>query len=75
MADLRYRKEPGLYAAICSVVKARLGKEVFYSFDITYSFLQMRYTSTYVNFLGEKQTDRYDVRQNAIVLHLGFELF
>ena len=69
-----YRKQPGFHGVIGAGFKARLGKEVFYSFDISYGFTQMRYTESFLNFLGEEQTTRYDLRRTAIVLQLGIEL-
>ena len=74
MRTNHYRKQPGFHGVIGIGYKARLGKEVFYSFDLSFGFTQMRYTVSYINFLNEKQIERYDLRRTAIVLHLGFEV-
>ncbi|WP_317897314.1 hypothetical protein [Aurantibacillus circumpalustris] len=70
-----YKKLPGYYTALGLGFKARLGKEVFYSFDLSYSIKQIRYNYNYTNFLNEWQTDKYDIRQYSILLRMGIEIF
>lgn len=71
-----YKNMPGGYAAIGLGFKARLGKEVFYSFDINYCFRQTRYNQTYKNnWTNQMQTDKYDVRKFLILVNMGLEIF
>lgn len=71
----KYREDEGYYGAVGIGFKARLGNEVFYSFDVSYTTRQTKYNYSYRNFLSEWQTDKYDLRQNRIVLNLGIEIF
>jgi hypothetical protein len=71
-----YKSLPSGYAAFGLGFKARLGKEVFYSFDINYCIRQTRYNYTYPsNWMDQLQTDRYDIRQFAILVNMGIEIF
>ncbi|MCC6372029.1 MAG: hypothetical protein IT236_13580, partial [Bacteroidia bacterium] len=55
--------------------KARLGKEVFYTFDVNYTLRQPRYNHTYTNFRSEKQTDKFNLQQSALMINMGLEIF
>lgn len=70
-----FKKKPGYYTTCGLGFKAKLGKEVFYSFDLSYCIKQTRYNYNYVNFINEWQTDKYDIRHYSILLRMGIELF
>lgn len=71
-----YKNMPGGYAAFGLGFKARLGKEVFYSFDINYCIRQTRYNQTYKDsWSNQWQTDRYDIRKFVILINMGLEIF
>ena len=70
-----YDKKAGYYGTIGIGYKARLGKEVFYSFDLSYSMKQTRYSQTYTPFISsESSTEKVDFRRNSVVLCLGLEI-
>jgi len=71
----KYMKAPGYYAGIGLGFKARLGKEVFYSFDVNYCIRQTRFDYSYTNFIKAQQTDKYDFRQNCLLVRMGIEIF
>jgi hypothetical protein len=69
-----YNKRPGLYAAGGIGYKAKLGNEVFYTFDISYTMRQTRYSYSYQNFMPNRtETIKHDLRQFAIVVNMGLE--
>jgi len=70
-----YKKLAGYYFAFGLGFKAKLGKEVFYTFDVSYCLRQTRYNYNYVNFIKEWQTEKNDLRQFAIMVNMGFEIF
>src|SRR5690606_4555392 len=61
--EQQYHKQVGFHGVIGAGFKAKLSSEVYYSFDISYGFTQMRYQTTYDNFLRERQKDKYDLRR------------
>ena len=71
----KYTKQPGYYAGIGVGFKARIGKEVFYSFDVNYCTKQTRYTYSYQNFINQWQTEKYNLIQNCILVRMGIEIF
>ena len=70
-----YKKRAGYYTSAGLGFKAKLGKEVFYSFDLSYSIKQTRFNYNYLNFINEWQADKYDIRQYSLLLRMGVELF
>ena len=70
-----YKKLMGYHTAFGIGFKAKLGHEVFYSFDINYLIKQTRFNYNYIGFRNEWQTEKYDVRQYAIILNMGLEFF
>ena len=73
--NFNYEKKTGYYTTCGLGFKAKLGKEVFYSFDLSYCIKQTRFNYNYINFINEWQTDKYDMRQYSILLRMGVELF
>jgi hypothetical protein len=69
-----YSKHRGLYTAIGLGFKAKMGKELFYSFDVSYCTRQTRYDHHYMDFRGW-QTEKLDRKQYMIVVNLGLEIF
>lgn len=70
-----YKKKPGAYAGIGIGYKAKLGNEVFYTFDLNYCLRQTIYSSTYFNHWSRQtQSDKLDFRQFALVLNMGLEI-
>ena len=75
-ANYNYKKLTGYYGAFGLGFKARIGKEIFYSFDVNYCLRQTRYNYNYL-YYGNKlwQTEKYDFRQSAIIVTMGIEIF
>jgi hypothetical protein len=77
--DFRYtsKRRAGYYAAAGVGFKARLGKEVFYSFDIGYSWRQSRFETSMAGPGLTRPWDdvKYDLRRSAIVVNMGLEIF
>jgi hypothetical protein len=71
----RYQKRTGYYTAFGLGFKARIGKELFYSFDVSYCMRQTRYNQDYQFYSGEWRSNRYDLRQYTLLVNLGFEIF
>lgn len=72
----KYKKRPGYYACIGLGFKARIGKEIFYSFDVNYCIQQARYDYSYRNYIPvREQTDKYDLRKNCLLVRMGVEIF
>lgn len=78
----KVRKKPGLFGAVGLGYKAKLNSEMYYSFDICYSFTQLRFETEYqgsgTTFLARPSPDlnkpqRFDMRRQAIVLQFGLE--
>ncbi len=72
---VRYDKKAGYYGAAGIGFKARIGKEIFYSFDLSYCMRQTRYDQNYLPY----QTDTWfiekvDLRRNSIMLTMGIEI-
>jgi hypothetical protein len=72
----KYDKQAGLYAGAGLGFKARIGKEVFYTFDVSYSVRQTRFVHHY-NYFGIYgwQTEKYDLRRFTIQVNMGIEIF
>lgn len=71
----KFEKKTGYYGAFGFGFKAKLGGEVFYSFDVSYGMRQTKYDYSYLNFVDEWQTEKNDFRQSYIVIRMGFEIF
>lgn len=71
----KFKKLSGYYCAFGLGFKAKLGKEVYYSFDVNYAIRQTRFNYDYINFRNEWQTEKYDVRQYSILVRMGLEIF
>ena len=57
-------------------VKAKLGNEVYYSIALSYAFRQTRYNREYYDFWRKGwNTEKYDIQQYFLVIHLGLEIF
>jgi hypothetical protein len=72
-----YSRDPGYYGAVGIGVKAKLGREVYYTIDLCYVLKQSQYTYSYRawGWRGEVQTERLDIRQSMIQLNMGLEIF
>lgn len=70
-----YKFKPGYYASTGFGIRAKIGKELFYSLDLSYNWKQTRYEYTYTNFLNKITTEYHNIRQSRILFKLGFELF
>jgi len=69
-------RRAGLYSACGLGFKIRLAKEVFYSFDVSYSTRQTRYDIGYLNNGNNRwYTDKYDIQRYFITVNMGIELF
>ncbi|PBQ34239.1 hypothetical protein CNR22_21515 [Sphingobacteriaceae bacterium] len=72
----KYKKQVGYYGSIGLGFKARIGKELFYSFDVSYCMKQSRYDYSYKTYIpAREQTDKYDIRKNCILVRMGIEIF
>lgn len=71
----KYERPPGYYGSIGLGFKAKIGKEIYYSFDLNYGMKQTRLDHHYLNFLNEWQTEKFDLRQSVITLNMGIEIF
>jgi hypothetical protein len=69
------RSKVGGYAAFGMGIRARIGKEVFYTFDISYVYRQTRYVFKYSDYADQKYSDLTDIRRTMIVLAMGIEVF
>jgi hypothetical protein len=69
------KKLAGSYLAVGVGFKARLGKEVFYSFDINYAIRETRWINNYIDFRNEWQDDKYSLIQPTILINMGIEIF
>jgi hypothetical protein len=72
-----YKNFPGYYGGLGLGFKARLGKEAFYSFDLSYCQRQTRYHYAYRNTWISEQwfTEKYDIRQPVLLVRIGIEIF
>jgi hypothetical protein len=70
-----FEKKTGYYSAFGFGFKAKLGGDVFYSFDVSYGLRQTKYNYNYINFIDEWQTEKNDIRKRYIVVKMGFEIF
>ncbi len=70
----RFQKRVGTYGNVGIGVKAKLGKEVYYSFEICSNYKKTGYDREFIDFLNEwnKQEIRY--KQNRILIRLGIEI-
>lgn len=71
-----FKKRPGYYCSAGLGFKARIGKEIFYSFDITYCLRQIKYAYKNMNYVTRQfETEKFDLRQSAIIITMGIEIF
>lgn len=70
-----YNFKPGYYASTGFGVRAKIGREIYYSIDLSYNWKQTRYEYTYTNWLNKVATEYHNIQQTRIMLRLGFELF
>jgi hypothetical protein len=72
-----FNKKPGYYGGVGVGFKARVGKELFYVFDVSYVMRQTRYDIKYQDWRmpSEWLTDKYDHRIPMIVVSMGLEIF
>ena len=73
----RFRRsyKNGMYGGLGAGVKARIGKEVFYTFDLSYNFKQSKNNREQPNHLDIWTTESVDIRQWRVILRMGIELF
>ena len=65
----------GIYGGLGAGVKARIGKEVFYTFDLCYNFKQSKIVKERLNHLDIWAAESVDIRQWRILIRMGIELF
>lgn len=70
----RYRKKVGYYANVGGGIKARLGRETFYSFDVSYNFKQTRYEHDQQNAVNLWEEESNNFKQQRILIRLGIEI-
>jgi hypothetical protein len=70
----RYHQRVGTYGNIGIGVKAKLGKEVYYSFEICSNYKKTGYDLEYLNFLEEWNTEEIRYKQNRILIRFGIEI-
>lgn len=75
LLNKQYKRLPGYCGALGIGFKAKIGAEIYYSFDVNYSIKQTRLNYSFLNFRGEWQTEKYDFRQHAILVRMGIEIF
>lgn len=73
--NFNYKKLTGYYTAFGLGFKAKLSEEVFYSFDINYCIRQTQFHYNYRIYGNEWRTEKYDLRQFAILVNMGIEIF
>ncbi len=74
----KYKKRPGTFTSAGIGFKARLGNEVFYTFDLNYCYRQSIYNYSYKYNFGwnsEWRNEKFDLRQFALLLNMGIEFF
>ncbi len=69
-----YKKHIGYYGNIGCGVRARLGRETYYSFDISYNFKQTKYDYFWTNWRGEPLEEYNNFKQRRILIRMGMEL-
>jgi hypothetical protein len=73
---IRQKNRAGYYAAAGAGFKARIGKEIFYSFDVSYVLRQTRYDYAYREYRSGSWTEnKIDFRRSAIQVNMGIEIF
>lgn len=71
-----YKRLPGGFGSVGLGFKARMGKEIFYSFDISYSIRQTRYDYRYMGYNPNGwRTESYNVQRSLITVNMGLEIF
>lgn len=74
----KYKKRSGAFTSAGIGFKARLGNEVFYTFDLNYCYRQSIYSYSYKYNFGwnsEWRNEKFDLRQYALLLNMGIEFF
>ncbi len=71
----KYKRLSGYYGAVGIGFKAKVGKEIYYSFDVNYCIRQTRFSYSYMNYMKEWQSEKYDIRQYSILVRMGIEIF
>lgn len=70
----RHEKKVGYYGNLGLGVKARLGRETFYSFDVSYNFKQTRYNSEQRNGVNLWTEEFNNFKQRRILIRMGIEI-
>lgn len=74
----KFKKQPGYYCAAGLGFKAKLGKEVYYSFDLSYAVKQTKYDHERLSFqTGDWMwtKEKFNALQYRILLNIGIEIF
>jgi hypothetical protein len=70
-----YKRPPGYYTSFGVGFKAKMGKEIYYSFDVNYSIRQTKLEYNYRDYFNQWQSEKYDLLQRAILVRMGIEIF
>jgi hypothetical protein len=73
--NFNHKRLAGYYTAGGIGVKAKIGSEVHYSFDLSYCLRQTRYNYSQLNrFRGGWDVTEYDLRRSMVVVTMGIEI-
>jgi len=70
-----FKKKIGLYASVGAGMKAKIGRELYYTFDLSYNYKQTSYARNFIDQQNEWSVDDNLFQQQRILLRVGFELF